>query len=298
MRAIFSQLSQRYQNIGIAARSVLGQDFFSWVPQKPIYDLIDESKADYLFCESKDINQEVFYALKETNIRLVLFGFGIPHEIAGLNKTALVCCPNNATASVKQQISQIGCPSVFLMDSANITEVENASLNIESQIGFLCAYDPGMYTDYKEMISTIRKISLSDYQIKAAGPYVVPIPNYLGLLSRAEYSGFYRGCSICLDFDGLSMLDIAANKAFCISNTKNKLYPSYSSYEELTELVDQYNNPKEREEIGEAAYEAIMKSDTSLHRLNTILEALGEEEIATKTRMHLELIKNETRNNG
>ena len=300
MKAIFAPLSYRFQNIYFAAQSVMGKNFIPWnIQHKPIYDLIDETSAQYLFCEQQHIDQSVYLAIQEKNINLVMFGAGVPGELLAISQPKLLCCPKGVTSHVKKQLDQLENKTIYLLDCANIVPSNKIDLNLTSQVGFLSVSDANEYSDYKTIVNTIRFLGLQpDIQLKIVGPKILPVPQYLGHIQSNEFASFYQSVDINLDFDGKNLLDVAISKAFCLSNVPNKLYPHYSDRVDLIKKIAEYTEkPKARRKIAKQAFESIIESDTSLSRLSDIFVALNELEMDNICTMKYEEMVDEIRNN-
>jgi len=299
MKAIFTPLKNKFANLYFAAEYVMEEDFVPWNTKIPLYDVVDRSNAEYLFCELNQINSEVFSVLKNTDIKLVVFGIGIQEEILSINQPALICCPKNITKHIKTQINAIGKPVLYLMDSANIVHFNKKTTSIiESEVGYLAINETKEYTDYKYMIDTLRLIGVNDIKLKVLGSKLIPIIQYLGYLHPHQFINFYQNTKINLDFEGLNILDIAISNSFCLSNVPNTLYPNYTNHDEMLNMIeDFFLKPNARKKIAQRAFDLIIDSDTSLHRIKSIFEALNLNDLAKKTQTKLEEIKNEIRNN-
>ena len=199
---------------------------------------------------------------------------------------------------VKKQLDQLDHSVIYLMDCADVSHMNNSHINIQSELGFLSTKQLKDYSNYQNMISSLRVLGLSKFRLKVVGTQHIPIPEFLGIIDISRFISFYNGVDICLDFDAKNLLDIAVSNSFCLSNIPNNLYPHYDNSKHMMEKIEHYlREPEERKEVAKHAFDKIMKSDTSLHRLIDVFTGLNRPDLVDKTQRKLEEIKNENRNN-
>lgn len=282
---IVSSMPSRDTGIISCMQYVMGDDFIVWQQnKKPIFDMIDECKPDIFICFEENVSYSMVQMLREfKNITFVLFGNGIPQILVN-RKIDLLIPSTDVSPSVRNNISNADGKILFMKEYANIAQVFGGRDNdkMRCDMSYLSTVPLNMYP--KMMKIALTPIN-ARFRYLVYGPHRIKIiPNYVGSTSLEETSSMIKSSKINLNIGGFNLLDIAANKGFAITNINNKLYPTYSSCQDVIKVAEHHlGQPQLMKQIAKKAYKNVMKADTCFHRTADIFDALNLPEMAKAT---------------
>ena len=280
MKIVSTALKNKQDILG-AFTAILAENFLIWYPDiKPVFDMIEEVQPNVILCEAEDIDSTFLRAIKENpDIDLVIFGVGTSEDVLSVANNIVICPPANTPPTIRKNIDQCDSTVLYVAESANMAQIFNGVFNKDISTDILYVSNvPTMDKTY--ILPILSDIYQQKKQIKVVGEYSVPLPFYLGSVRTVEISSLLSSSKIVLDFDGTMLLDAAINKAFVISNTINGLYPHYDNIDSLRKLIEYYlENDELRKTKANMAYNKVIKSDTSFHRVSDIFKALNLTEL-------------------
>lgn len=274
MKLIYTSLGKRYDPICKVASVIDDIEASPWEPKRfPVFDVMDDVKPDVVFLSLKDIDNTTIEAVKTyKDTKFVLFSQVVPPEIEDL--ISLLIAEPSTSDFLRKNIQHPDRPTLYLSDCADLVDIYGQESNPKwsCDIGyFLDHNDPETYTNQIPVFCEMAKLC----RLKIVGPYRMGLPEYLGNISFKNLSQFYKSCNIVIDYDGHTLLNAASNGVFCLSALHNHLYPTLD-FENLEEQLTSFlNNKPARNKITKKANKAILASDTSFHRMSTILKTIG-----------------------
>lgn len=273
MKIVTTDIHPRYAGLMLAAREVVGDESIKhWEPQhKPIFDMLAEVEPDVLCCDIKYVDSPFVRACAESDVKPVLFNEGIPQNF---NPAVVVAKPSTSPV-IRKHIEGPGHKTIYMKDYANVCaywggEREN---NMACDIGYV-----SLDADPERVQNRVKAIAqlVSHGIVRIVGDVRMPLPQFLGTIRHDRIATLMKSSTIFLDFDSEWILDVAANGAFALSATPNKLFPTLSDNAVKGFLQDD----KKRHKIARKAQRLVLDADTSYHRLTELMIALDEPDLA------------------
>lgn len=269
--------------IGLAAAwTAMKFDVRIWNPTKPIYDVIIETKPDYLILSNSHIDAATVQAVKEFKIKVIIFGVNVPEPLK--DNIVLTIIPDVIPQVIANNISE---PKFVLHRAANLAQYRGGHFveSMKSDIAHLSIYNTKPSEEIFRQMSGL--LPNSPHSLKICGQVRLPCANYVGLISPDEIMNFLSSTKVYIDYDLNFLLECAANKIFTLSNKTNPLFPSFSTDTELVQLIDDFvSNEKARRNVTKKAFKTVISSHTYFHRIVEIGRKIGEdtwEELALQT---------------
>ena len=289
MKIAIPQNSTHFITNGLAATlvSIPGVEATMWIPtHKPIFDMLEEIKPEWIICPSNMITPTFISAIQEYNVSLILLGL-CEQDIPNIK---LMCVdektPDKIIENAKQDI-----PCYKIKPAANIAQYNKCDYDeaYKSDILYLSGVDISKKPYVYQFLSEI--ISLEKYQVKVCGAAQIPIAEYIGIPTLQQSRKLLGSTKIALDFDKNILYDCAVSKTFCLSNVKQDIFPSYQDnllkqiehFLNSNKNTDQYIGEKHRKSFVEKAYKSTVENDTFFHRIHDMFNLIKEPELAEMT---------------
>jgi len=243
----------------------LNQSLYMWTPQhQSIYAILDNDiKIDYLFCESLYINQTLLNAIKEYNIKTVVFGLTDNFE-----QKVLTCIDADMSKKISGHITS---PIYIIEPAANIVVVPTIP---EFDVLYIC--DKFNETEIKNLY----ELQKSNIQFKIIGKFKLPFIEYVGNVDTVYRLALCKAAKITILNNKEYIYDIAINKKMGIISQDNDIYPTFTSPTNLLEQVEHYlKNEKQMLSIGKAAYQKAIQN-TYYHCASKIFQQLNLNELS------------------
>lgn len=268
---------------GLAATLSLipGINVIYWIPeQKPIFDLLDETRPQILFCTSQMLTPIFIKAIQEYNVDVIVLG---PTSL-DINNIKLVILPyqlpekiiNNAVESLEYQ-------SYIWKRAANVAQYKNCKYNevYASDILYISDIDiankPYIYNILLDIIGEQK------YKVKICGTFRMPLNEYIGVPNLQEICTLMGSAKIVLDFDNTTIYDCAIGRAFCLSNIQQDICPYYANNtNDLLKQIEHFiEDDKHRNHYIKRAYK-LVQNETYLNRIYDIFKQINNEDISQK----------------
>ena len=237
---------------------------------KPPYDMCNELRPDLLVCTALDLTPSLVRVIDEYNIRVILFG------LSNVIKPLVSCLPQNTTEVVLSNVDNY----VITKPMANVAQYNNGKVSDLYSSDILYVSN----TTNVEILSILSR--LTKYKLKICGNLPVPLANYVGKANVKTISNLIASAKIVLDYNENILYDAAHNKAFCLSNVQNDLYPIYTS-DNLLEQVDHFLNDEKHREYYTKKAANLAKGRSYYSLLHDICIKAGLTDLATLTEKYL-----------
>lgn len=255
-----------------AAMTAMGLDVRLWFPPKPAYDMMIETKPEYVVLSSQHMTQEVIEAVREFKPKIIVYGVNIPEALEKYVKLILI-----SDTIPKTIADNIVGNTLVLHKAANLAQYRQGHFraDMESDICHISSYESAPSSDVMRQMGGL--IPLLPHNFKVCGPVKLPCAEYLGRLKQEDIMSFLRSTKVNIDYDNTLMLDCAANKIFTLSNHPNPLFPSFKNDTELVKLLEDFvPSEKARRNVCKKAYKHVINKHTYFQRVVEIAENLGE----------------------
>ena len=272
-------------NLATTLAQIPGVEPTVWIPQhKPIFDMLEEIKPEWILCPSNMLTPTFISATKEYNVKLILLGLYQPN----IPNVRLVCVdentPDKLLENFKQSRLKTDLISYYkLKPATNLAQLHSCTYNEKYESDILYFSDTDISKSPYIYETLIKLTSLDKYKIKVCGKQKINMNEYMGVPTLQETRGLLASTKILLDFDTAMVYDCAISKTFCLSNTPQHLYPSYVNPGEMLAQVDHFvNDDKHRKHFTQLAYKNVVGKDTFFHRIRDILDILDMSELGSK----------------
>jgi len=300
MRFFATPLPLRYQGIIKSATNIFDQSFL-WNPEKQnFFDSLDSFSPDILFCDVDNVNNAIISACNNfTNLKKIVLFSNRP--INSL-RSDLICAEPSISATMKRNLERNGSTLFYLSDYADISNLSNEKKEeqFKSDFSYYFSAEEKAQVE-KSMAASAEKFSsllaylksLSEIgKLKITGASKLPVPEHLGYLPPDRVISFLKSSKISLDICGGNLFNQAANGIFTVSTTDNYLFPTIKINKDAKDKIKELlENPETRDKITKEAQEKVFRNDTSYQRLSTILDKIGLNEFAQKSKNKIKEIK-------
>lgn len=265
---------------GLAATLSLipGINVIYWIPeQKPIFDLLDETHPQILFCTSQMLTPIFIKAVQEYNIDVIVVG----PTFLDINNIKLVILPYQLPEKIiNNAVESLAYQSYIWTRSANVAQYKNCKYNELYSSDILYISDTDI--TQKSYISNIllKIIGQQKYKVKICGTFRIPVNEYIGVPNLQEICALMGSAKIVLDFDNNTIYDCAIGQVFCLSNVKQDICPYYTN--DVLEQIEHFiADDKHRNHYIKKAYK-LVQNETCLNRAYDIFKQINNEDISQK----------------
>lgn len=251
---------------GLAAAFDKSLGVVVWNPrQVPAYDMFEELKPKYLVTSDPFVNEELLDAISEYKPTWINYGF--------TNQADLALLPYQRDFSKEH---------IVIEKKANYALYRGGSFNrfLASDICYISNFDISQRPYVHNFLCS--ELNTMPYSTKIVGTRKINSMYFIGYCDENECMSTMKSSKICIDFDADILLDCAANKVFCLTNT-GYLFPSLNQ-----DNIDKYINSKERDTILRKAYNYAMEN-TYFHTVAQIGQVInrdwGSQALKTLTKL-------------
>ena len=227
-----------------------------WNPKKkPVNDMLVEAKPDYLFLpEIKD--SYIFNILIQERVPIIQYG-----NHRNLLNNKLLCTSRPVTR---------GVPHLVVQKRANIAQYFNGKYDpkLACDIAYISNFDT---SNRPHILYCIQSLINAGIDIKIAGKYSLPFPQYLGILTNQETANLMRSATTTLDFDNDISYDIWTNLGYPINQSNILNAKNLIKHEEIKFMLQSIKNYKNQHE----AQQAILANYTYHHQVAQIFTMLN-----------------------
>lgn len=277
MKIIFAQQKDKIGRVFTALSAVLtaiGEDVLVWDDErKPVFDMLEESKPDFLFLHQHNITEPLIMALEDyPDIKTILYGVHLPNFMENAPPVA-ICCPAATPDKIMSNIE--GVPVMRMDDAANIAQLNGGYYvdKMKSDVLYLSNLPVEKRNYIPGCINGI--LANTELSVKCTGVTPFPSAMFVGRVDIPQMLNFMASTKVAIDFDFDMFYDLVANRVFTITNMAQDLMPTFDTEVEMLELVNRYlNNEKMRRKMTKKAYKAVMDRDTYFHRVGKLADLI------------------------
>jgi len=234
-----------------------------WNPQQmPVFDMLQETQAQYLFIDAKYVNQHVAAACAEQhNLKVVVFNTLNPIIKAHLR----VFDPSFNMKLVPDEVL-----SFQLAPAANYARYRMGCYLDKYDTDVFYYHQRNQHTGH--IIDDLYEIAEAGYRVRVAGNHL-SCPFYIGHTNIYHGMEMATSAKIVLDYDDEMIYNYAVNRIFCLGDTKtfSTLRTGDNPRRSTVERVEKFMaSEKDRRVITDKIYDEAIESKTYFHQAATV----------------------------